>query len=107
VPRKVRFQSETRTKADVHYGCPLIPRAPQRSLQSIFLLSPASVFGLGPFLESICLCLDRCGGFSVLAFTGVKRRLRRVDGLMPPFTLFLPGGRFPCTFAVALLLLPS
>ena len=42
----------------------------------------------------------------MLALSLVKRGLRLIDGLLSPFTLLLPGGLFPCPFALAVLLLP-
>jgi predicted lysophospholipase L1 biosynthesis ABC-type transport system permease subunit len=42
----------------------------------------------------------------MLPFSLVQRRLRLVDGLLPAFALFLPGGLFPRPLAIAALLLP-
>ena len=42
----------------------------------------------------------------MLPFSLVQRRLRLVDGLLPVFALFLPGGLFPRPLAIAALLLP-
>jgi hypothetical protein len=50
--------------------------------------------------------LDGRGSLRMLALSLVKRGLRLIDGLLSPFTLLLPGGLFPCPFALAVLLLP-
>jgi hypothetical protein len=39
----------------------------------------------------------------MLLFSLVQRRLRLVDGLLPMFALFLPGGLFPRPLAIAAL----
>ena len=84
----------------------LTPRAPQRGFQSLLLLIPAGVFGLRSLLESLHLGLDGRGPLRVLPLGLVQRRLRLVDGLLPAFTLLLPGGLFPRPFTLAPLLLP-
>jgi hypothetical protein len=40
----------------------------------------------------------------MLPFSLVQRRLRLVDGLLPVFARFLPGGLFPRPLAIAALL---
>jgi hypothetical protein len=45
-------------------------------------------------------------GFFDLAGAAPSRRLRLVDGLLPAFTLFLPGGLLPRPFKFAALLFP-
>ena len=84
----------------------LVPRAPQRGFQSFLLLVPADIVGLRSLLESIRLDLDGRGPLSLLPLGLVQRRLRLVDGLLPVFALFLPGGLFPRPLAIAALLLP-
>ena len=72
----------------------------------ILLLFPAGIFGLRSLLDSVRLGLDGSGSVRMLPFGLVQRRLRLVDGLLPVFALFLPGGLFPRPLAIAALLLP-
>jgi hypothetical protein len=73
----------------------LAPRALQRRIQALFLLFSARIFGFRSLLDSVCLGLDGFGSLRMLPFSLVQRRLRLVDGLLPVFALFLPGGLFP------------
>ena len=82
-----------------------VPRAPQRGFQSLLLLVPAGIFGLRFLLESLHLGLDGRGPLRVLLLGLVQRSLRLVDGLLPAFTLLLPGGLFPRPFTLAPFLL--
>lgn len=77
----------------------------QRLIQPLPLLYPAGIFGLRSLLDSVRLGLDGSSSVLMLPFGLVQRRLRLVDGLLPVFALFLPGGLFPRPLAIAALLL--
>ena len=57
-------------------------------------------------LDSVRLGLDGSGSLRMLPLSLVQRRLRLVDGVLPVFALFLPGGLFPRPLAISALLLP-
>jgi hypothetical protein len=77
------------------------PRAPQRSFQLLLLLIPAGFFSLRSLLEGLDSGLDGGGPLRVLLLGLVQRSLRLVDGLLPAFTVLLPGGLFARPFKLA------
>ena len=89
-----------RTGAE-HDASPLTPRAPQRSLQSLLLLIPAGFFGLRSLLDSLGLGLDGGGPLRVLLLGLVQGSLCLVDGLLPAFTVLVPGSLFLRLFKLA------
>src|SRR3954469_25316035 len=83
-----------------------VPRAPQRSLQSLLLLIPAGFFGLLFLLESLDLGLDGGGQLRVLLPGLVQRSLRLVDRLLTAFPILLADDLFPRPFTITARLFP-
>jgi hypothetical protein len=75
----------------------LAPRVAQSDLQIFFLLRPASVLGLRPFIESSALGFDGARPHVMLAFGFLECHFRLCDCPLAPFavlresSLFLPA----------------